>query len=96
MRFWRKRDTRPLQWDGRVIEVDGDIFTAELCRAGDPDVWADFSMAQCGVTVEPGDLLIVRPDSVTVLDLGVWTQEEIDAIELRAHEAYLRLMENVD
>jgi hypothetical protein len=41
-------------------------------------------MAECGITVEPGDLLIVRPGSVTKRDLGVWTQAEIDAIMKRA------------
>ena len=84
------------QWDGRVLEVDGDIFTAELCREGAPDLLADFSMAECGVTVEPGDLLIVLPGSVVKRDLGVWTQAEIDEIERRADEDMRLLRLNVD
>ena len=84
------------QWDGRVLEVDGDIFTAELCREGAPDLLADFSMAECGVTVEPGDLLIVRPGSVAKRDLGVWTQAEIDEIMRRARKLSRRLRQIAD
>lgn len=75
-----------LVWDGSVVEVDGDIFTVDLRREGDPDMLADYSMKECGITVEPGDLLIVRPDSVTKREPRVWTQAEIDAIMARARK----------
>lgn len=75
-----------LVWDGSVIEVNGDIFTVDLRREGAPDMLADYSMKECGVTVEPGDLLIVRPDSVTKREPRVWTQAEIDAIMARARK----------
>ena len=81
-----KPDDATPQWDARVLEVDGDTFTAELSREGAPDLLADFSMAECGITVEPGDLLVVMPGSVTKRDLGVWTQAEIDEITRRAAE----------
>ena len=75
-----------LTWDGSVVAVDGDIFTVDLRREGAPDMLADYSMKECGVTVEPGDLLIVRPDSVTKRKLPVWTQAEIDAVMARARK----------
>jgi hypothetical protein len=75
-----------LVWDGSVVEVDGDIFTVDLRREGGPDMMADYSMKECGITVEPGDLLIVRPDSVTKREPRVWTREELDAIMARARK----------
>ena len=84
------------QWDGCVLEVNGDIFTAELCREGAPDLLVNFSMAQCGVTVERGDRLIVRSESVIKRDLGVWTQAELDAIMHRAREQSRRLRQVAD
>jgi hypothetical protein len=86
-----KPDGETPQWDGCVLDVDGDTFTAELQREGCVTVIADFSMTQCGITVEPGDVLIVKPDSVTKRDLGIWTQAEIDAIMRRARERSRRL-----
>jgi hypothetical protein len=76
------------QWDGHVLEVwdDGDTFTAELSREGDLSLIAEFSMSQCGITVQEGDLLIITPRSVAKRDLGVWTQAEVDAIMRRARK----------
>lgn len=85
-----------LVWDGSVIEVNGDIFTVDLRREGAPDMLADYSMKECGITVEPGDLLIVRPDSVTRRELPVWTQEDIDAIMARAEKRAALLFRNSD
>ena len=74
------------EWEGAVVEVwpDGDTFTVDLRREGDPDLLAEYSMRECGITVEEGDLLIVRKDSVVKRNLGRWTQEDIDAITERA------------
>jgi len=75
-----------MRWTGIVLEVwpDSDIFTAELRRDGSPDLVAEFSMAECGVRVEAGDVLDVKRNSVKKRDLGVWTQEEVDEIYRRA------------
>jgi hypothetical protein len=77
-----------LVWDGRVLEVweDGDTFTVDLRRDGAPDLLAEMSMAQTGVAVTEGDLLIVTPTSVTKRDLGVWTRAEIRRINRRARK----------
>lgn len=82
-----------MQWDGRVTDREGDIITAFLAPSDHegPEVLADFSLKQCGIDAEPGDLLIVTPDKVTVRDLGVWTQQEIDEIKKRAHDRWLRM-----
>lgn len=79
------------EWHGYVTDVEGDIFTAMLRREGQPELCADFSMRECGITVELGHLIVVTPNSVKLLDLGVWTQEEIDAIKARAKERAQRL-----
>lgn len=83
-------------WDGRVTEVDGDIFTAAVVRhdGTGPELIADFSMAQCGVTVQPGDMIIVTPGSVTKRDLGVWTKADIDAIMARARKRSAMMRRN--
>jgi hypothetical protein len=90
-----KRTEAP-EWDGRVLEIDGDVFTASLQREGAPKLIADFSMAQCGISVELGDLLIVTPERVTKRDLGVWTEAEVAAIKRRARERLAHLRPNVD
>lgn len=65
-----------------MLEVwpDGDTFTAELYRGGAPDLVAEFSMRECGVSVQAGDSLVVTKNHVGKRNLGYWTQEEIDAI----------------
>lgn len=75
-----------MQWTGVVLEVwpDGDTFTADLRQDGSPDLVAEFSMVECGIQVEPGDVLDVKRNSVKKRDLRVWTQAEIDDIQRRA------------
>jgi hypothetical protein len=82
------------EWDGRVIEVweDNDTFTVDLRREGSPDLLAEMSMAQTGVTVATDDLLIVtpatpgRPASVTKRIPRQWTQAELDQIMRRSRK----------
>jgi hypothetical protein len=80
-------------WDAIVTDLwdDGDTFTAELRREGSPDLVADFSMRECQVTVQRGDLLIVTPDSVVKREPRVWTQAELDDIRRRARIMAARL-----
>jgi hypothetical protein len=87
-----------MEWCGRVTEVEGDIFTALLTPADHdgPELIADFSMAQCGIKPEPGDILTVTPDRVTRVELPPWTQEEIDEITRRSRARHRQLMECVD
>jgi hypothetical protein len=88
------REPEPGEWTASVIAVwdDGDTFSAELRRDGTHFVLeADFSMRECGVRVEPGDLLRVGYNRVEKMDPGVWTQEEIDEIMRRARELSRKL-----
>ncbi len=80
-------------WDGTVTDIweNGDTFTAKLHREDAPDLFAEFSMRECGISVEPGDLLIITADAVKKRDLGVWTQEEINDIRRRAKARYEQL-----
>lgn len=85
-------------WDADVLEIwdDGDTFTARLRQNASPDLLAEFSMRQCGIAVEPGDLLIVTPARVIKRNLGVWTQAELDEIKERAHERFETLRSIVE
>ena len=73
-------------WDAIVTDVwdDGDTFTVDLRRKGSPDLLAEYSMREFGVDVVPGDLLLIRKNSVMKRPRRVWTQEEIDDIRRRA------------
>ena len=75
----------PPTWTAVVIEVEGDQFSAELSRDGFPDLIANFDRSLLP-DVEPGDVLTVTPSGVTRVDLGRWTQEELDDIRRRARE----------
>ena len=85
-------------WDADVLEIwnDGDTFTARLRQKGSPDLLAEFSMKQCGITVEPGDLLIVTPEKVIKRNLGKWTQAELDNIDRRSREWFEALRRSID
>lgn len=76
-----------MEWSGRVTDIEGDLFTAILTPAdGGMELLADFSMSQCGISVEAGDLITVTPESVTKVPPRVWSQREIDEIMARARE----------
>lgn len=72
-------------WTAHVIEVDDTAFSAELTREGAPGLIANFDRALLP-DVQPGDLLTVTPTGVTRIDLGRWTQEELDEVRRRARE----------
>jgi hypothetical protein len=86
------------EWYGSVVEVweDGDTFTATAQRGGHPEFVAEFRMSQCGISVEPGDLLIITPGRVTVREPRAWTAAELAEIMQRARERSRRLRLNVD
>ena len=85
-------------WDADVVEVwaDGDTFTARLRQNGSLDLLAEFSMKQCGISVEPGDLLLVTPEKVIRRNLGKWTQAELDDIDRRSREWFEALRRSID
>lgn len=75
------------EWYGSVTDIDGDMFTAILGREGSPDLVADFSMAECGLSeIKPGDVIVVTPEAVRRLEPRAWTQEELDEILMYARE----------
>jgi hypothetical protein len=57
-------------WDGVVTGVAGDVFTVLLEREGHRPLVTDFSMAEHGITVAPGDRVSVTPGSVTLASAG--------------------------
>ena len=80
-------------YEGRVIEVEGDVFTAELIDCEDRSVvHADFpfSVLSGAEQVEPGDILdvIVQEGkaSVSLRDLGKWTEEDLKAAQERGRQ----------
>jgi hypothetical protein len=90
------------RWTGRVIEVDDDLFTAELGpNAGEdgPVVVADFSRSQVADELVEGDVIYVtvrtvrglggqpnRTSSVRLRRLGNWTPDDIEGFRERAKE----------
>jgi hypothetical protein len=90
--------TEALTRDGRVLEVwdDGDTFTALVAREGQPELMAEFSMRQCGITAGEGDLIIVTPERVTKRELRAWTAAEIAEFMQRARRRSRMLRRNVD
>lgn len=85
------------EWHGYVTDIAGDIFTAVLCREGEPDITADFSMSECGLAgAEPGAYLVVTPGSVRRLEMPPWTQEQIDEIRREAERRLAQLLPLID
>lgn len=82
-------------WTGRVLDLDEDLFTAELVPAsGGPSVYADFDRAQLGPErdLSVGDVVYVtvrmvkgpggypnRTSAIRLRRLGNWTSEEVGA-----------------
>ncbi len=72
-----------VRWTGRVSDVEGDLFTAELERPDGPPLVADFRRSLLP-DVRCGDVITVTPSAVERVDLGVWTAEELDRAKARA------------
>jgi hypothetical protein len=82
-------------WHGTVTEVNGDEITVDLRRDGDMDMVAEVIASRWGLEdAEPGDVLALDPEAGTVtrLDLGTWTQEDLDEIARRAKEWHAQIM----
>jgi hypothetical protein len=86
-------------WHGTIVEINGDELTCDLRRDGCQDVLAEVSASEHHLEdVQVGDVLeldTVR-QTVTRLDFGTWTQEEVDVILARAKERYERIMRCVE
>ena len=78
------------RYEGRVLSVEGDTFTAELTDCDDlAVVHADMAMSVLGgEQVEPGDIIdiTVNPPTVKRRDLGRWTKADLQAIRERASQ----------
>jgi hypothetical protein len=68
-------DLHPV-WDGRVTDLDGDVFTVELVRKGHPTVYADYNLHECPDVV-PGDLVTVTPWTITRKSFGRWSRWDL-------------------
>lgn len=82
-------------WHATVLEVNGDELTCDLRREGEIDLLAEVSISLWQLeVVNIGDVLVLDTVNRTVkkLDLGTWTQSDIDNIRARAHEWYNQLM----
>jgi DNA helicase TIP49 (TBP-interacting protein) len=80
-------------WHAIVLAVDGDEATISLRRDGSPELEAEVILARWGLEgVRPGDVLALDPDAGTVtrLDRGTWTQQELDVTWQRALEQAAR------
>lgn len=102
------------KWQGRVVEVDHEMFSAELTSATDgPSLLADFEVD----VVPQADLELLavgavfyltvrtvgesgrrrtRTSSLRFQRLGLWTQEEVEAIRRNAKEDARELDQYVD
>ena len=90
------------KWTGRVLEMDADLFTAELVPASDgPTVIADFDRSQIAAEDElvAGDIIYVtvrtvkgqsgqpnRTSSIRLRRLGNWSREDIARHDREAEE----------
>ncbi|MCV7154351.1 hypothetical protein [Mycolicibacterium pyrenivorans] len=99
------------KWEGRVLEVDDEFFSAELVPLeGGPVVIADFgvdSLAE-GDDVHPGDVVYVtvrtvraaggpsRTSAIRLRRLGKWTEEEVADQKRRAREQFAELANYID
>jgi hypothetical protein len=93
-------------WTGKITEIEGDVFTAELVPDRDGQtVLADFTRDQIGnEVVEVGDIVYLtvrmvrgfsgytnRTSSIRLRRLGAWTREEVEAQKVRAAETVVAL-----
>lgn len=72
------------RWQGRIVQIEGDVFTAELVPEGDgPAILADFDIDKLGPDADAavGDLVYVTSRSVVTGRLGYETTTS--AIRLR-------------
>jgi hypothetical protein len=86
-------------WTGVVQEVNGDDLTVDLRSDGHQDMVAEVSISRWNLeTAGIGSVveLDTEAQTVTLIDLGVWTQEEIDDIKAQAKAQYERLMEIIE
>ncbi|CQD11819.1 hypothetical protein BN1232_02222 [Mycobacterium lentiflavum] len=106
-----ERITGMEKWEGRVIEVDDDIFSVELRPlGGGPEVIADFSKNHLaeGDDLRLGDVVYVtartvrgksgptHTSTIRLRRLGRWTEAEIAEQARRAKELAAELASYVD
>jgi hypothetical protein len=86
-------------WHGTVVEVGFDELTVDLRCDGESDLIGDVPIKPWGLEgCEVGDLLELNVTAGTVkrLDLGTWTQADVDDIQARAHRRWEKLMKCIE
>lgn len=79
---------------GRVTDVEDDVFTVVI-EVDHVEVYVDVETRYLpDVTV--ADIVDLHSDHVTRVDLGTWTQEQLDKIHRRARERYESVKKNFD
>jgi hypothetical protein len=106
-----ERITGMEKWEGRVIEVDDDIFSVELRPLGEgPEVIADFPKTRLaeGDDLQVGDVVYVtartvrgrsgptHTSTIRLRRLGRWTEADIAGQARRAKEQAAELASYVD
>jgi len=82
---------------GRVIAVFDDEFIAEFAdEEGTPLVGEFYRSALLPTNdVKVGDVVEITPTSLRVVDLGVWSQEEIDQIDAKAKTRFAQFISSL-
>lgn len=94
-RSWRTPEAPGTIWHGTILEVNGDELTLDLRQEGSPDLLAEVSASRWNLQdAEVGDVIVIDTENQTAarLNLGRWTQAEIDDITARAEERYRQMM----
>lgn len=110
--LWAFRVSGLQKWEGTVLEVWGDMFTAQLISHDNgPSVLADFNLSSLGGEreVSPGDIIYVtvrdvagavglssRTSAVRLQRLGRWTTREVAAQRERAAAALAEVAEFIE
>ncbi|WNG82561.1 hypothetical protein C6A86_002330 [Mycobacterium sp. ITM-2016-00316] len=99
------------KWEGRVLEVDDDLFSVELTHFGEgPEVIADFARDKLaeGDEVQPGDVVYVTvrtvrapggpttTSAIRLRRLGRWTEDEVADQKRRARDQLAELVNYID
>lgn len=87
------------RFEGRILAVEGDEFTAEVIALdSDVPIVAEFASADLphDEPLQPGDVFTITGQDMRLVDLGRWTAEEIAAIRERALQQMSRLLDRTD
>lgn len=89
---------KPGVWVGVVIEISGDWLYLDCRLDGQPDLFCEVQISRFNLgAAEVGSFLELDPAAQTVdlIDLGVWTAEDIAEIKANAAQLSRRLRRNI-